>query len=101
MSYDEVKQHVLDYHQRNSHFSFHKHDDPAYKAVLEMDDAAPHLFRLMQELPFESVHFGFNAIPELIETPTHIHDQLMEVRGYVAKMEEIYRQWGIEIGALV
>lgn len=112
VTYDEVKERVFGYHRRNSHFSFHKHDDPDYVAVLEMGSgAAPHLFRLMQEHPFESVHFAYHAIPRLIDPPEHIVKRMNEealskpAEGFVGlsvpKMEEIYRQWGQEIGALV
>ncbi len=77
VTYEEVKERVFAYHRRNSHFSFHKHEDPDYLAVLAMgEEAVPHLFKLMQDHQFESVHFAYNAIPRLIDPPQHIIDRM-------------------------
>ena len=112
VTYETVKEHVMRYHRNNAHYSMHRWEDPDHKAVVEMGaDAAPHLFRLMVEFPFEATHFAYNVIPQLIEPPQHIKDRMNNeaisqvAPGFagldVSKMEEIYREWGREIGALV
>jgi hypothetical protein len=102
VTYEQVKEHMLRYHRNNAHFSRHQPDDPDHLAVVAMGaEAAPFLFQLMRDHRFEACHFSFNIIPLLIEPPEHIVRRLKtEAMGRVSKMEEIYQQWGREIGAI-
>lgn len=109
-TYDDVKKCWLGYEKRNRHRSFHDFDDPDHRSVEQMGEAAaPHLFRLMFEENGAATHFCYNLIPLLIKPPpsivTKMNEQALErVGGFVAMkvnlMEEIYKEWGIEIGAL-
>lgn len=110
ITYESVKEHMLRYHRNNAHRSRHNFKDPNHLAVVAMGaKAAPHLFRLMQDHYQEACHFGYNILPLLIDPPEHIKNRMNEeafkgVGGFVGldvrKMEEIYHQWGVEIGAI-
>ncbi len=110
VTYNAVKEHMLRHHENNAFRSFHR-DDADTAAIEAMGEAAaPFLFQLMQDFPFEACHFGFNMIPRLIKPPQNIIDRMnteacKPVGGGafmgldVSKMQEIYKAWGQQIGA--
>lgn len=110
VTYDQVKECVLRYHDNNAFYSMHRYNDPDHKAVIEMGpDAAPHLFKLMHDFPEEATLFAYHVIPSLIVPPQHIIDRMNTEAvssvgngGFVGlsvpKMAEIYHQWGMDIG---
>ena len=91
--YEEVKALVFAHSKANIHMSYFVDDENA-QAVLDMGkDAVPHLFRLMREHPFESSHFGFATIQQLVPMPDHIRNKLTPIRGHVEEMESVYLEW--------
>tara|TARA_Y100000034_G_scaffold121644_2_gene166136 strand:+ start:1691 stop:1936 length:246 start_codon:yes stop_codon:yes gene_type:complete len=71
--FETVKYHVKEHSRKNSHMSFHRDDEHSAAVEALGESAVGPLFRLMIELPFESVHFGFNIIPRIIDMPENIN----------------------------
>jgi len=108
-TYDKVAALARSWSKNNLVQSFFQHEDPDYLAILEMgENAVPFLFQLMLEAP-DTIHLCYHAIPKLINPPQDIVEKMngeaiSKQGGFVGldvrKMEEIYAEWGKELGFL-